>query len=193
MATTQLTQVCYTVLICRFVTCDLLEDHLVKVISLHQSHYRTYTVQLIYNYYLGSTISSRKYTLLFHTTLRRGVIVLTLPPPPFLTMVHARSTTTTTATAFWKNSSFTECVLWEISGACVDTKCLTSEVVCKNLGGNEGGGCLFEGVYQYYWELMVQSQYYTYKCQMITSKIIPLLITTNYLEIVLWIIIRIRT
>ena len=129
------------------------------VISSSKPLQNIYSTINIQNYYLGSTVSSRKYTLLFHTTLRRGVIVLTLPPPPFLTMVHARSTTTTTATAFLKNSSFAECVLWEISGACVDTKCLTSEIVCKNLGDNEGGGCLFKGVYQYYWELMVQSQY----------------------------------
>ena len=57
----------------------------------------------------------------------RDVLILSICPP-FLTVVHARSTITTTATAFQKNSSFAECVLWEISDACVDTKCLTSEI-----------------------------------------------------------------
>ena len=50
------------------------------------------------------------------------LMLLYLPSPPFLEMLHARSAIMTTAAAFCKNSSFAECILWEISSACVDTK-----------------------------------------------------------------------
>ena len=80
------------------------------------------------------------YMYLLHITLRQkwggGIysniqLVLSIHPP----MLHARSTITMTATAFWKSSSFAECVLQEISGACVDTKLRGIEVTCIVGGG----------------------------------------------------------
>ena len=52
--------------------------------------------------------------------------------PRFLTMLHVRLTITKTAVAFWTNGSFAEHVLWEISGACVDTKLRGSLQVNSN-------------------------------------------------------------
>ena len=43
-------------------------------------------------------------------------------PPRFPTTLRSRSTITTTAAIFWMNGRFAECVLQEISGACLDTK-----------------------------------------------------------------------
>ena len=45
-------------------------------------------------------------------------------------LVHARLTVMRTATAFWKNSSFTELVLWKISNTCVETKPRGIEATC---------------------------------------------------------------
>ena len=63
-------------------------------------------------------------------------------------MLSARSMI---ATAFRKSCSFAECVLQEISGACVDAKLRGIEVICI-VGGDRGyscassyrGGCLLE-------------------------------------------------
>ena len=44
------------------------------------------------------------------------------PPSRIPHNVNARVNNPRTTMAFWKNGSFVEHVLWEISGACVDTK-----------------------------------------------------------------------
>ena len=51
----------------------------------------------------------------------------------FLAMLHTRATIMMTAAAFLKNGSFAEQVLWDISGACVDSKLkqLASPVVIE--------------------------------------------------------------
>ena len=49
----------------------------------------------------------------------------------FLSFVCVRLTNMMTAVAFWKNSSFAECVLREISSGCVDTKLRGIEATCK--------------------------------------------------------------
>ena len=46
-------------------------------------------------------------------------------------------TIATTATAFWMNGSFDECVLQEVSGACVHTKPRGIEATCI-ISGNRG-------------------------------------------------------
>ena len=46
-----------------------------------------------------------------------NIISLKHTPPPFLMMLCTRSIRMTT-TAFWKNHSFAECAVQEISGAC---------------------------------------------------------------------------
>ena len=69
-------------------------------------------------------------------------------------MLCVRSTITMTAAAFQKNYSFAECLLQEITGACVDTKLRCIEVT-RIISGGRGwscissyrGGYLFEGVY----------------------------------------------
>ena len=78
--------------------------------------------------------------LLLHTTLRQsgegGLAQMisqsdAYAPTLFLAMLCTTMTITTTATALWKNSSFTERVLWEISGICVNTKLrLCIETIC---------------------------------------------------------------
>ena len=45
-------------------------------------------------------------------------------------LIHTRLTIPTPATAFWKNSSFPECVRQEISSVCVDTKLRTIKATC---------------------------------------------------------------
>ena len=45
-----------------------------------------------------------------------------MPHPTVPHNVTHKSTMLRTAAAFWKNTSFTEHVLWEMSDACVDSK-----------------------------------------------------------------------
>ena len=52
-------------------------------------------------------------------------------------LIHVRSTIKTTAVAFWKNGSFDERVLQEISGACVHTKPRDIEATCI-ISGDRG-------------------------------------------------------
>ena len=52
-------------------------------------------------------------------------------------LIHVRVTITMTAVAFWKNSSFAECILWEISSARVDTKLRDIEIACI-ISGDRG-------------------------------------------------------
>ena len=78
------------------------------------------------------------HTHYFETEVGRGhlleyLLLLSIPPPP--PMLCVRSTITMTDTAFRKNYSFAECLLQEISGACVDTKLRCIEVTCILSGG----------------------------------------------------------
>ena len=83
------------------------------------------------------TVSFQKYTPSFctlQTKVERGhlleysVRLVHTPLPSVLVVLN--STITTTAAAFWRNSSFTERLLREISGACVDTKLRGTEATC---------------------------------------------------------------
>ena len=49
-------------------------------------------------------------------------------------LIRMGSTITTTAVAFWKNSSFAEHVLWEISGASLVTKLRGIKATCSVSG-----------------------------------------------------------
>ena len=55
----------------------------------------------------------------------------------WLMLIRMRLTITTTAAAFKKNDNFDECVLQEISGACVDTKLRCIEATCI-VSGDKG-------------------------------------------------------
>ena len=48
----------------------------------------------------------------------------------FALEIRNKNSSLTTTTAFWKNGSFGECVLWDISSACVDTKLKDSIATC---------------------------------------------------------------
>ena len=81
------------------------------------------------------TVNSQKYAPLFICYFEAKVGAQTLNlfahttnPVPHNVIAEINNHTTT-ATAFWKNGSFSELVLREISRACVDTK-LRIEVTC---------------------------------------------------------------
>ena len=57
-------------------------------------------------------------------------ISIYLPPQYHPVCCDTKLTIPTTATDFLRSSSFAECVLWEISSACVDTKQKGVKVTC---------------------------------------------------------------
>ena len=59
--------------------------------------------------------------------LKYSICLVHTPPPSFLTIF---STHESTVGAFWKNGSFSECVLREISDVFVDTKPRGIEATC---------------------------------------------------------------
>ena len=58
--------------------------------------------------------------------LEYSIFLVDMAPPSILA-IHVKST----FEAFWKNGSFSECVLWELSDAFVDTKL---EVLHRRVG-----------------------------------------------------------